>query len=186
MFGLNRYPSLFSLSILSVYSTNPTDPMRTEEINALALKNQDRVSNLNQQLLVKDEQLKRAQETIKLQNDLLRLHGINVGDQEVDRAKTLERLLCFVILTEEEWNEFKKLFNQLHFGFCARLKMKHPTLTQGEVRLAILIKLELSNSEVADKLGISTSSVIKSRYRLKKKLIGANQGITIEQYFKPI
>jgi DNA-binding CsgD family transcriptional regulator len=43
-------------------------------------------------------------------------------------------------------------------------------VTEAEKRLLALTKLEMSNSEIAAMLGISPESVIKTRYRLRKKV----------------
>ncbi|TRX58745.1 tetratricopeptide repeat protein [Fulvivirga sp. M361] len=82
----------------------------------------------------------------------------------------IEQLMQSTLLTEQEWTEFKKKFVQVHPGFFAYLKVNYPDLTETEQRLFALGKLQLSNKEIGAMLGISGSSVNKSRYRLRKKL----------------
>jgi tetratricopeptide (TPR) repeat protein len=87
-----------------------------------------------------------------------------------ERIENVSQILNSSILTEDDWEEFKSLFNQVNPSFFAELKLKHPSLTQAEIRLAALIKLNLSTKEMANMLGISADSANKARYRLRKKL----------------
>ena len=54
--------------------------------------------------------------------------------------------------------------------FFKKLENSFGDLTQGEQRTAALMKLQLSNIEIAEILGISDKSVIQNKYRLRKKL----------------
>jgi DNA-binding CsgD family transcriptional regulator len=58
----------------------------------------------------------------------------------------------------------------LNAEFYDHLNKQNPDLSKTEVRLVSFLKLRLSNDEIAMLQGISTKSVIMSRYRLKKKL----------------
>lgn len=89
---------------------------------------------------------------------------------QIEKTETLEKLLSTTILTEDDWNKFKKLFEKAHKSFFIKLKMKYPDLTQAETRLLALTKLNLNTKEMAAMLGISPDSIRKSRYRLYKKL----------------
>ncbi|MBL4586591.1 MAG: tetratricopeptide repeat protein [Flavobacteriales bacterium] len=74
------------------------------------------------------------------------------------------------ILTDQDWNEFKNLFEEVHEGLLHKLLKSHQNLTDGEQRLFLLMKLGLSTKEIANILGVSPDSVKKGRYRLKKKM----------------
>jgi tetratricopeptide (TPR) repeat protein/DNA-binding CsgD family transcriptional regulator len=87
-----------------------------------------------------------------------------------EREETLQKLNSSTILTEEDWKKFKKMFDIVYKGFFQRLEIKHPELTASETRLLALIKLDHSNSEIGAMIGISSDSVRKSSFRLRKKL----------------
>jgi hypothetical protein len=87
------------------------------------------------------------------------------GSEEV----TLQHLQHLSLLTEADWLKFKLLFSAVWPGFFDDLPNRYPGLSQGEVRLLALCKLELSSKEMAAMLGISQDSLRKSRYRLRKK-----------------
>jgi DNA-binding CsgD family transcriptional regulator len=82
----------------------------------------------------------------------------------------LDRLQTYTLLTDEDWSNFKKLFEKLNPGFFDFFIENFPEVTNAEVRLAALIKLNLSNLEMARTLGISPDSVRKTNLRLRKKL----------------
>lgn len=87
-----------------------------------------------------------------------------------ENEQILEKLYEATILTEEDWINFKRMFEKVHVDFFVRLKEKYPDLTVAETRLIVLTKLNLSITEIANMLGISPDSVRKTGSRLRKKL----------------
>ena len=143
------------------------------------------INRLREMLESKNKQLAKANAIIERQGDLLKQHGIGSSSNQ-EKVKRFEKLLNSVLLTENDWSDFRKVFDKLHYGFLPRLKLRHPDLTEGEKRLAVLIKLRLSNKEMARMLGISPNSIVKSRYRLKKKLCPDKEDKSLENYVKGI
>ncbi len=89
-----------------------------------------------------------------------------------EKENILAQLSNANILTEEQWRNFREKFESVYIGFFKQFSQNVPDATEAEKRLAALVKLNLTNSEIASMLGISPESVYKSRYRLKKKLEG--------------
>jgi DNA-binding CsgD family transcriptional regulator len=87
-----------------------------------------------------------------------------------ENEKIMEKLYDATILTEEDWTNFKRMFEKVHGDFFVRLKNKYPDLTLAEIRLLALTKLNLSVNEIANMLGISPDSVRKTGSRMRKKL----------------
>ena len=54
--------------------------------------------------------------------------------------------------------------------FYESLGKKHTNLSRNELKLCALIKLNFSTKEMSQLLGVSTDTVNKARYRLRKKL----------------
>jgi tetratricopeptide (TPR) repeat protein/DNA-binding CsgD family transcriptional regulator len=94
--------------------------------------------------------------------------------QEPEANKTAIRRLVQLIKndyqTEKDWENFKSYFEQVHEHFDAKLREHFNDLTHNEIRLATLLKMNLSTKEIASILNISPDSVNKARYRLRKKL----------------
>ncbi|MCS3795150.1 tetratricopeptide (TPR) repeat protein/DNA-binding CsgD family transcriptional regulator [Chitinophagaceae bacterium OAS944] len=88
-------------------------------------------------------------------------------DEQQQLASELSRQ---TILTEEDWEKFKTLFEKIYPGFFLKLKEMVPDITLAEKRMASLIRLHLTTKQMASMLGISTDSVYKIRQRLRKRL----------------
>jgi ligand-binding sensor domain-containing protein/DNA-binding CsgD family transcriptional regulator len=71
---------------------------------------------------------------------------------------------------EDYWNEFNVYFNQVDQNFVQAMLDKHPGLTQNDLRICTLTRINLNTKEMASLLNISVRGVEKSRYRLKKRL----------------
>lgn len=87
-----------------------------------------------------------------------------------EKEAMLNDLQSFSLLTETDWIEFKRLFEKLNPGFFDFFHERFSEITSAEIRLAALIKLNLSNLEMARTLAISPDSVRKTNLRLRKKL----------------
>jgi tetratricopeptide (TPR) repeat protein len=87
-----------------------------------------------------------------------------------EKFKQLERTINSQLQSERDWDDFKLRFQTLHRNFFDKLMEQNNSLTNNELRLSALIKLNLSMKEMANILGISAESVKTARYRLKKKL----------------
>ena len=85
-------------------------------------------------------------------------------------AAVMQQLITLAILTKQDWREFVKLFEKVHQGFFSRLKQKNPNLTESEIRLMALSRLQLDNKEMALILGVGGAAIRQSKSRLRKKL----------------
>ncbi|RXG18193.1 Tfp pilus assembly protein PilF [Leeuwenhoekiella aestuarii] len=75
------------------------------------------------------------------------------------------------LLEDDEWNQFLSLFEEIHPSFTKRLNQAATQkLTATELRLCMLLRLDLSSKEIASVLRITPDSVRVARYRLRKKL----------------
>lgn len=82
----------------------------------------------------------------------------------------IESLRDSVVLTEDDWIQFKRRFKKIHPTFITKLMKLNPSLTNAEIRLATLMKLNLNTTEISNTLGISADSVRKTNLRLRNKL----------------
>lgn len=68
------------------------------------------------------------------------------------------------------WNEFDKIFKNIHSGFYDKLLEICPDLTATEIKIAALLKLNLTTKEIAAITFKSDGGIKTTRYRLRKKL----------------
>ena len=87
------------------------------------------------------------------------------------KLKKLVSEIDFNLKQEEEWNQFQIYFNDIHPGFTSELIKKAASkLSASELRLAMLVRLNLSSKEIATILRVTPDSIRVARYRLRKKL----------------
>lgn len=89
-------------------------------------------------------------------------------DQE-ERRQHLQELLQSTILTEQDWVQFRALFEKVYPNFMEEQKTLYPDITQAELRYLVLEKLQLSTQEMARMLGVSDGTIRQTRFRLRKK-----------------
>ena len=76
-----------------------------------------------------------------------------------------------VYIQNDQWEILKEKLNLIFDNYVQKLQKQIPSISDGELRLACLIKLKMSNVEMAESLGISPASVSKSKLRLKDRII---------------
>lgn len=120
-------------------------------------------------------QLETFRKSVQEKNNMLEqfaaeIEKIKQGQSEQTDTELLTQLEQATILTDEQWEHFRLMFEKVHKGFFTNLKKKIPDLTPSEVRFLALTKLRLSSKEMASMLGISTNAIRLYRHRLRKKL----------------
>lgn len=104
----------------------------------------------------------------ELHHDLSRL-----GErQEPSRAavNALLRRIEESLRSEEDWRRFEETYSLVHHDFLQTLSQSFPDLSAMELKICALLKMSLSNKEIADILSISVRTIESHRYRIRKKL----------------
>lgn len=129
-----------------------------------------------------DERLKNARialhkftENIRQKNVLIEnfkeeIEKLNTQSADKSDADHLDKLLQAHIMTDENWSEFKRLFSKVYPGFFVNLSKENPNLSTTDTRIVALMKLGLSNAEMANMLGITVEGIKKAKQRLRKKM----------------
>lgn len=128
----------------------------------------------NAQLARAKEELEKAEQelenftrNISEKNKLIEDLQQQLGDPDVEVIRQLQQS---TILTDDQWNNFRRLFDKVHGGYLHRLRGKLPELTPAETRFVALNKLRLSNKEMASMLGVGADAIRQYRSRLRRKL----------------
>jgi DNA-binding CsgD family transcriptional regulator len=74
------------------------------------------------------------------------------------------------INNDQNWKQFKSYFEAVHKDFNSKVLSNYPEVSNKDLRLMSLLKMNLSSKEIANMLNISVEGVKKARYRLRKKL----------------
>ena len=156
---------------------------------ALELAEQDK-ENAYQELEQAKKELKNFTSVVREKNELIlsvkaELHELEQLNHGEERIKNIGELLNSNILTEDDWREFKLLFDKVYPGFFIRLHEKLPNLTQAEVRLISLMKLNMNQKDMAYMLGVGYDAIRKVKQRLNAKIFAQNES-TLEEIVESI
>jgi len=89
------------------------------------------------------------------------------------------------LYTDDDWTEFRSLFEKAHPGYLLRIKDKLPKISVAELRFMAVHKLNLNTNEMALILNISPDAVRKSKKRLSLK-IAQNLNQTFDEFTNSI
>jgi DNA-binding CsgD family transcriptional regulator len=68
------------------------------------------------------------------------------------------------------WQDFKLYFEKTNPSFLLLLSKKYPSLTTKDLKYCCYLKMNMSNDDIRNLLGINQESVRTHKYRLKKKM----------------
>lgn len=135
----------------------------------------DMAFNLTEQRLFLEEIITRLEELEQSAG-----HSSNNND-----LRSVIALIRQKMSFSKEKENFYGEVEMIHKDFKTKLETSFPSLTEQEKKLATLIRLNLSNKEIATLLSISPKSVEVSRHRLKRKL-GLQSEDNLMQYINSI
>ncbi|MCO6176156.1 tetratricopeptide repeat protein [Flavobacterium sp. NRK F10] len=152
--------------------------LEQEKLKAeLELKAKEK-KNLHRNLEVKNTALSRYSLHLVQKNKLLTELSAKLKHltqrQSVNYEKHLKDLcseIDFTLQQDSEWNDFNVFFEEIHPNFTKNLsEAAIETLTPTELKLGILLRLNLSSKEIASILRVTPDSVRVARHRFRKKL----------------
>ncbi|WP_143822904.1 tetratricopeptide repeat protein [Mucilaginibacter sp. MD40] len=114
-------------------------------------------------------------ENLKQKNDIIEgfkteLERLQYAINDRTLTENLDRMMHAHIMTDDKWDEFRKLFTKVHGNFLFNIRQRYPAISATDMRLMALIKLKLNNREMAGMLCITVDGVKKAKQRLRKKL----------------
>jgi len=167
--------SIVVLSFVAVLFVNRQrlkERLKTEKAEKEKLRMEQENLRMEQEVASAKDQLKMFTENIVEKTTLIeKLESQIKGKEATSEQQTIiAELGRQTILTEDDWNKFKSLFEKIYPGFFINLKEKFPDITLAEQRMAALTRLQLTPRQMASMLGISVDSVHKTRQRLRQRL----------------
>lgn len=154
--------------------------LQKEELKAIEAE-----KNLIQQQHLHEQELTNAQKEIieekqrELTSTALRMANYqdSIGEiiekcenESFSKVSDIKKELQYLMKQKDYWKQFEKRFNSLHPEFSNILTSKYSKLTKNDIEFCSLLKLNLSNKEIASLLQISHESAITKKYRIKKKM----------------
>ena len=149
-------------------------------LGTYALRQKVKRSKLEKEKLIAELEFKRKELTthalhLAKKNEILeslknKVEELKVSESGQKGYQQIIQTINFDLQDDNNWNNFRKYFEQVHKGFNNNIKLKFPDITSNELRLMALLKMNLSSKEIANILNISNEGIKKARYRLRKKL----------------
>ncbi len=146
-----------------------------EQRSELSMKEEqllrEQLESKNRDLASRALEMLRINETI---SDIIeRLENYNSVENGDER--TYEKIRGIITgleaqLRDNSWNEFEKIFRNIHSAFFQKLLDICPELSPSEIKVAAFLKLNLSTKEIAAITYKSEAGIKSTRYRLRKKL----------------
>ena len=149
------------------------------------LKSVEAEKNMLQQRHLHEQELTNAQREIieekqrELTSTALRMASYQDAVNEIiekcesntiAKIADVKKELSQLVRQQDYWKQFETRFNNLHPEFGTSLTNRFAKLTKNDIEFCSLLKLNLSNKEIASLLQISHESAITKKYRIKKKM----------------
>ena len=132
---------------------------------------------LAQQREITSENLRRMveleQKEAKLKETFFRRLSQKVV-QEIERGGN-------VILSDEDWDDIVQNADIIFNNFTKRLQQTYPSLNKDDLRYCCMVKMQLSQSGMAQVMHLERDSVKKRLKRIRMEKMGADSGITLEE-----
>jgi len=139
------------------------------------LENESKVRELNSVVL----NLIHRNEALRTLQDLVLPHSREGKGATRKLAIDVLNGINTTIGTHDEWKFFNEQFEQIHRDFVARLREHSSALTPTEIRISILIRLNLSTKQIADLLFAAPVTIKTHRQNIRRKLgIDADDNLT--------
>jgi len=110
------------------------------------------------------------------------IQQLSIVDEQQRMEEKVLKLRETRILTDGDWEEYFRIFNEIYPSFFSREKDFYE-LSTGDKRQLVFLKLGLTQIQTAHLMGISSEGVKKARQRLAKK-IGMNDTKELKGYIE--
>lgn len=95
----------------------------------------------------------------------------------------LEQMIKIHLNGQNDWDQFKELFEKVHPSFVSALKTEFPDLTESDLRLATYIKAGLENKRIARMTNLQPDTIRKNRQKLRRHL-GLPRDESLENFLR--
>ena len=89
-----------------------------------------------------------------------------------------------IILSDEDWDDIVQNADTVFDGFTHRLQRRYPALNKDGLRYCCMVKMQLSQQEMAQVMHLEKDSVKKRLKRIRTEKMGADGGVTLEEVLR--
>lgn len=158
-----------------------------QQNEALKQENQELQKNIGDYSLSLNEKSKELNMLSHLSEENKYLHQREafLCNQLIKKTELFNKIRTMKYIDDALWKDIKENVNLLFNDYTNRLHRQIPSLTESDIQICCLIKLRFSNSDIANILAISSTSVSKRKLRLKDRILqgigslGENQSLDL-------
>lgn len=92
------------------------------------------------------------------------------GKIPTDESRQIDQAIRMHVSNKADWENLATSFEKVHPSFVRLLKERYPKLSEGDIKLAVYIKVGMSTKQIARMLLLQPDSVKKNRHRLRDRL----------------
>ncbi|WP_316839310.1 hypothetical protein [Pedobacter gandavensis] len=133
---------------------------------AIAAAGTDDTRNLSRYVMELDQ---KVEVLLKVKERIGELYP-NVDDRTRTELISIVNSIKISANDHKLWDDFKLYFEQINPGFLLQLTSNYPSLTSTDLKYCCYLKMNMSNDDIRNLLGINQESVRTHKYRLKKKM----------------
>ncbi len=138
----------------------------------LQLRNEERVESMRQiaELREKENELKGA---------FFRQLNLRVLQEAEEASKGGN-----IILSDKDWEVITENADAIFNRFTIRLLQEYPNLNKEDLRYCCMVKMQLSQQEIAQIMHLEKDSVKKRLKRIRVDKMGSGSGVTLEEFLR--
>lgn len=141
------------------------------------------ISALGDELLFKDEQLKRhILLSDKMREKALWTHEVMKKIKRVSGMSVKEKLTSGLSLSVQEQKELLTLFDVCYDSFVSRLNQAFPLLSLSDLVLCCLIKVRIPPQDVLCLCNVDKQTLKKRKTRMKHQKMGIASDVSLDEF----
>ncbi len=141
-------------------------PQQTAAFSTMVIADPDNTRNLSRYVMELDQ---KAEVLLKIKVRICELYP-RVDDATRTELTSIVNSIRMSANDHKLWDDFKLYFEQTNPHFLLLLARKYPSLTATDLKYCCYLKMNMSNADIMNLLGINLESVRTHKYRLKKKM----------------
>ncbi|MDF1550861.1 MAG: transcriptional regulator, partial [Bacteroidales bacterium] len=144
--------------------------LKNDNLEAEVLQKKTEMELKNKELASVAIQITHKNEILTNLKSKIESISLKVNNQAQLELRQLIKAIDEDLKLDEDWEQFKMHFEDVHSDFFKRLRKNYIELTPKDLKMCAYLRMNLSTKEIAPLMSISVRGVEISRYRLRKKL----------------
>jgi DNA-binding CsgD family transcriptional regulator len=174
---------IHSIFLLKGTASGATSGRSRDSLAAAAMEqhHDGQAKNLSRYVLELDQ---KVEVLLRVKESIAELYP-RVDDETRMEMMSIVNAIKGVANDNKLWDDFKVYFERTNPGFLLVLASKHPELTPKDLKYCCYLKMNMSNDDIRNLLGINQESVRTHKYRLKKKM-DLPRELDLETYLRTV